>query len=82
MTDVATLYVRNIDPEVAARIKRRAEARGITVGAYLEKLEALHDDALRQSELTPFTDYDHDQVMGKAAIERLLIDQQLGPVRD
>lgn len=49
MTDVATLYVRNISPEVAARIKRRAEARGLTVGAYLERLEALHADMLAAS---------------------------------
>ncbi len=46
MTDVATLYVRNVPPEVVARIRRRAEARGLTVAQYLEKLEALHASML------------------------------------
>lgn len=46
MTDMATLYVRNIAPETVARIRRRAEARGLTVAQYLERLEALHADLL------------------------------------
>ena len=39
-----TLNVRGIDAEAAARIKRAAAARGVTIGEYLASLVALHDD--------------------------------------
>jgi hypothetical protein len=38
-----TLNVRGIDPTVARRIKAGAAARGLTIGAYLARLVALHD---------------------------------------
>jgi hypothetical protein len=37
-----TLNVRGIDAEAAERIKRSAQTRGLTVGAYLARLIELH----------------------------------------
>lgn len=45
---MATLNIRNISPEAAARIKRAARARDLTLAEYLDRLSRLHE-ALRQN---------------------------------
>lgn len=42
---MATLNIRAIDDDAAARAKRAAEIRGLTIGQYVAKLVALHDVA-------------------------------------
>lgn len=42
---MATLNIRNIDDDGAARVKRAAGVRGMTLGEYVAKLAALHDVA-------------------------------------
>ena len=42
---MATLNIRNIDDLAAAKLKRGAEIRGLTLGAYLARLADLHDVA-------------------------------------
>ena len=49
-TDVATLNVRPIEDAAAARIKRAAAARGLTIGQYLAKLSQLHEALLTADE--------------------------------
>jgi len=44
---MTTLNVRNIDPEVKARLKRLKDARGLTYAECIERLVALHEAALR-----------------------------------
>ena len=39
----ATLNIRGIDAQAAARIKRASSARGMTLAAYLAALVDLHD---------------------------------------
>lgn len=43
---MSTLYIRNLSPEAAARIKRAAQVRGLTIAQYLERLSELHRDLL------------------------------------
>lgn len=43
---MATLNIRGISPEGAARIKRAAQVRGITLGEYLDRLSQLHQSML------------------------------------
>jgi len=38
-----TLNIRGIETDAAARIKRAAQARNMTIGAYLARLMDLHD---------------------------------------
>lgn len=38
---MATLYIRNFDDNAAARIKRAAQVRGLTLAEYIERLEGL-----------------------------------------
>lgn len=45
--DITTLNVRGIERVAVERIKRAAQARGLTVGAYLARLSLLHE-AVRQ----------------------------------
>ena len=45
MNEQSTLNVRGIDRQAKDRIMILAKARGLTVGAYLPKLVALHDIA-------------------------------------
>ena len=40
---MATLNIRQLDAAAAARIKRAAEVRGLTLAQYLAKLALLHD---------------------------------------
>lgn len=42
---MATLNIRAIDDDAAARVKRAAEIRGLTIGQYVAKLTTLHDAA-------------------------------------
>ena len=54
---VTTLNVRGIAAPAVERIKLSAHARGLTVGAYLERLERLHAEAraLAGAESGPLT---------------------------
>jgi plasmid stability protein len=67
--DVAILYVRNLAPEVIARIRRRAAARGLKVEDYIERLLQLHEDMLALASL-PLPPNE-----GLAAVDRRLIQQ-------
>ena len=40
---MTTLNIRGIETDAAARIKRAAQARGMTIGEYLARLVDLHD---------------------------------------
>lgn len=42
LPSVADLLIRNVDPEVRDRIKSASAARGITMGAYIERIAGLH----------------------------------------
>jgi len=42
---MTTLNIRNIDDAAAAKLKRGADMRGLTLGQYLAKLAELHDRA-------------------------------------
>ena len=37
------LHIRGVSDEAAARFRRGARVRGLTLGEYLERLQALHD---------------------------------------
>lgn len=38
---MATLFIRNVDDDAAARIKRAAQVRGLTLAEYVARLETL-----------------------------------------
>ena len=51
---MSTLYIRNIDPHTATRLKQGAHARGWTYGQYLAALVQLHELAREDTGAFPF----------------------------
>jgi hypothetical protein len=69
-----------VDPHLEARLRERAEAEGISVSAYVERLireddaeiehtEALLEEAVRSGEHVELTDKEWDRLEGEALTE-------------
>jgi hypothetical protein len=68
---MTTLYLRNVPEDVAQRVKRAAQIRGMTLATYLAQLSDLHRSMLDLTE-NGMT----------CAIPNLLAMSGLGPVKE